>query len=78
MRTTTIFWMLAAALGLYLLGGKKHFAVLEDAGTGHKHTANLDSDKNGRSSVEEGHSHEIVEGDVKRANGHTHPLRVLS
>lgn len=78
MRTTTIFWMLAAAFGLYLLGGKKHFAVLEAAGTGHKHTANLDSAKTGRSSVEEGHSHEIVEGDVKRANGHTHPLTVLS
>jgi hypothetical protein len=78
MRTGTIFWICAAALGLYLLGGKKHFAVLEQGETNHKHTANLDSDNTGRSSTDEGHAHEVVEGKVRMSAGHTHPLRVLS
>jgi hypothetical protein len=65
------------AVALYALSREKHFAVLEDGGTGHKHTVTLEGES-GRSSFEEGHSHAIVDGKVRRAKGHTHPLRVLS
>lgn len=69
----------AAGFGLYALlkPDTKRFSVLERGSTDHKHTVTLDDSGSGTSSYEEGHSHRVVDNTVHKADGHTHPLRVL-
>lgn len=48
--------------------------ILSENNTGHVHKVFIDVYGNGHSSVNAGHSHEVINYDVQRAGGHDHQL----